>query len=138
MTGRNALLAMAALAAVTGPAPRAAGQLERQWKTSLGRAALLATGEVDTSEPGQLSGPWTASFAGGRFRVRNERTRRGGSGTFVVTGNRVRFVVGSSVAIRPGETANCTVSLHRGRLTFARVPGRSCLAWDAGVWTRAG
>jgi hypothetical protein len=129
---------VAVLAAVAAQSAGAAGPFDGQWKTSVSRAALLATGEVVPSELGQLSGPWTASFAGRRFRMRNERTRAEGTGTFVATGDRVRFVFRSGVAVRPGQAADCTFSIYRGRLAFAKVPGRSCLALDAATWTKAG
>ena len=131
----------AAVAAISVVGPASAGSQPRtpidgRWHASMTRAGLLRTGEVGPAEVGLLSGPWTATFGGGRFQVRNERTGGGGKGTFAVTGNVVRFVFASGVGVDPGATAYCTGSVYRDRLTFHAVPGRPCLAWNAAVWTK--
>jgi hypothetical protein len=110
--------------------------LDGRWKSTNTVDGLLQTGEVGAKEVGQLRGTWTAHFAPGRFDVRNQLTGGLGQGTFVVTGNRVRFVFASGVDVRPGSVAVCTASVFRDRLTFTKVPGQSCLAWDAAVWQR--
>jgi hypothetical protein len=136
---RRALLGFFLLTAAVLPASSAAaGPLAGRWKAAITRADLAATGEVSSAAAESLYGPWTARFDGGRFQVRNERTGSVGSGSFVLTGGRVRFVFASGVAVKSGEVAVCTASVFRNRLTFGKVPGRPCLAWDAATWTRAG
>jgi hypothetical protein len=133
------LAAAVAATSVVGPASAASqprSPIDGRWHASTTRTGLLRTGEVGPAEVGLLSGPWTATFGGGRFRVRNERTGGVGKGTFAVTGNVVRFVFARGVGLDPGATAYCTESLYRDRLTFHAVPGRSCLAWNAAVWTK--
>jgi hypothetical protein len=138
---RTALLLGPAAAVIAAAPALGAGAptlLDGRWKATFTRAALVRTGEVSPNALGSLYGPWTASFAGGRFRTRNERTGGGGAGTFAVSGGRVRFVFATGIAVRSGSAAVCIASVYRGRLTFRRVPGRSCLGWDAAVWTRVG
>jgi hypothetical protein len=113
--------------------------LDGRWKASMTAEALLKTREVDPKHVPLLYGPWTADFSAGRFDVRNERTGRLGHGTFVVTGDLVRFVFASGVGVKPGSRAVCTASVFlRDRLTFTKLAGRPCLAFEAAVWTRVG
>jgi hypothetical protein len=125
-----------ALAALRGSGP--SSLLDGRWKTSVTVDDLVRTGEVEAREAGQLRGPVTAEFAAGHFQVRNERTGGLGTGTFVVTGDLVRFVFAKGVLLKPGSVAVCSASVFRDRLAFKRVPGRQCLAWEASVWTRVG
>jgi len=131
-----AVAASPALGALRGSGP--SSLLDGRWKTSMTADALLRTGEVSTKHVPLLAGPWTAVFRAGRFEVRNERTGGGGHGTFVVNGNLVRFVFAAGVALKPGSTAVCAATVFRDRLTFTKVLGRPCLAWNAAVWTRVG
>jgi hypothetical protein len=131
-----AVAASPALAALRSSGPSSV--LDGRWKTSMTVGDLAGTGEVGAKEAVQLRGPLTAEFVAGRFQVRNERTGGLGNGTFVVTGDRVRFVFVKGVDVKPGSVAVCTVSVFRDRLTFKKLPGRQCLAWEAAVWTRVG
>jgi hypothetical protein len=131
-----AVAASPALAALRNSGPSSV--LDGRWKTSVTVADLVGTGEVDAKEALQLRGPVTAEFVAGHFQVHNERTGGLGNGTFVVTGDRVRFVFVKGVDVKPGSVAVCAASVFRNRLTFKRVPGRQCLAWEASVWTRVG
>jgi hypothetical protein len=134
-------LAAVLAAATAGTAParmpvvQAGSPIDGRWHASMTRTGLLGTGEVDLTEAAQLYGPWTARFANGRFQARNERTGRGASGTFVVSGKFVRFVFATGIGLEPGDVAVCNASVYRDRLTFARVPGRPC-RWNVAVWTR--
>jgi hypothetical protein len=131
--------AVAATEFVASPAARplsaAASPIEGRWKASLTRASLLRTGNVDPVLAAQLYGPWTAQFANGRFQARNERTGRGASGTFRVSGKLVRFVFATGIGLEPGDVGFCNASVYRDRLTFTRLPGRPC-RWEDAVWTR--
>lgn len=136
------LAALVAASSVSNAAVRVDGSpissssIDGRWSASITRAALLRTGEVPPAEVGELYGPWSAQLANGRFRLRNQRTGRGGQGTFTISGYVVRFVFTSGVAVRPGAVAVCRESVYRDRLTFTRVAARPCLAWDAAVWVR--
>ena len=110
--------------------------LDGRWKATITHDGLLRTGEVDPAEARKLYGPWTAQFANGRFQTLNTRTGRGAQGTFTISGKLIRFVFATGVGIKPGAVAVCAESVYRDRLTFTKVPGRRCLAFNAAVWTR--
>jgi hypothetical protein len=139
----SAVVAAAAAAALlTAARPGAAHTLpvspiDGRWTATMSRAALMRTGEADEASALRLYGPYTARFANGRFEIRNGRTDRGAAGTFTISGKHVRFVFAYGVGIERGEIAVCAQSVYRDRLTFTKVPGRPCLAWNAAVWTRA-
>jgi hypothetical protein len=137
----SAVVAAAAIAAVLTVASASARSLptspiDGRWTATLTRTELIRTGEVNLRDAFKLYGPYTAQFADGHFRALNKRTGRGAAGTFTVTGRLVRFVFAYGVGVKPGTVGVCTESVYRDRLTFARVPGRACEAFEAAVWTR--
>jgi hypothetical protein len=122
--------AAARMAAVHGGSP-----IDGRWETSITRADLLRIGEKPAAAV-ELYGPYTATFANGRFVVRNGRTGHGAKGTFRLSGELVRFVFASGVGVEPGDVGFCSASVYRDKLTFARKAGRPCFAWNAAVWKR--
>jgi hypothetical protein len=110
--------------------------IDGRWTATITRTGLMRTGEVDPASAAKLYGPYTVRFANGRFQIRNERTGRGAAGTFTVSGELVRFVFAYGVGLKRGDVGVCTESVYRDRLTFTKVPGRPCRAFNAAVWTR--
>jgi hypothetical protein len=130
----------AAAAAVTVAQANArslpASPIDGRWTATITRAGLIRTGEVDLASAVKLYGRYTARFTDGRFQVRNGRTGHAAAGTFTVSGKLVRFVFAYGVGLKPGDVGVCTKSIYRDRLTFTKVPGRPCRAFNAAVWTR--
>jgi len=59
------------------------------------------------------------------------------TGTYQVSGNVVRFIFRTGVAVHLGEAYSLRWSVYRDRLTFSGVPGRPTLgAFTIHPWTR--
>lgn len=59
------------------------------------------------------------------------------TGTYRLTGNVIRFVFKTGVAVQLGLTYSLRWSVYRDRLTFSSVPGRPSLgAFTLNPWTR--
>jgi len=109
--------------------------LKGNFTGSLTRAQILReTGSKALAE--KLHGSWTARLADGRFEFRDRDTRADARGTFVVHGNRVKFVFATGVGLKEGQIANYTWSIYRDRLTFKTIPGRPSVLLGF-VWKRA-
>ena len=114
----------------------AASPLDGRWTGSLTRAQILHSGG-SKSLAEKLHGSWTARLANGRFEFRDRDTGTDAHGTFVVNGDRARFLFATGFGIKKGEVGEFTWNVYRGRLTFKAVPGRPALLLDLFVWTRA-
>jgi len=134
--GAAAAAAAALIVTQAGARSLPVSPVDGRWTATITRAGLIRTGEVDPVSAGKLYGPYTAQFGNARFQALNNRTGRGAAGTFTISGKLVRFVFSHGVGIKPGAVAVCAVSVYRDRLTFTKVPGRPCLAFNAAVWTR--
>jgi TRAP-type C4-dicarboxylate transport system substrate-binding protein len=100
--------------------------LQGHWKATLTREELRRSG----ISPGlfeALSGSWSAVFEGARFEFRREEGG-GGTGTYSVDGDTIRFVWDAGIGIRRGEVFLSRWSVYRDRLRFWPVPGQTKLA----------
>ena len=131
------LVVSAVVAAPTAGARNAgATKLDGRWTGSLTRAQVLhSTRSKSLAE--KLHGSWTALLGKGRFEFHDRDTGTDARGTFVVNGNRVRFLFATGLGIKKGQVGEFTWSVYRNRLTFKTVPGRPGVLIDLFIWTRA-
>jgi TRAP-type C4-dicarboxylate transport system substrate-binding protein len=107
-----------------------------RWKTSMTDAQLRRAGATKELAK-MLQGSWNAHFEHGRFDFRNRDTRARARGTFVVHGDRARFVFARAVGLEGGQVAELRWSIYQDRLSFIAIPGRPSLLLDAAPWMRA-
>jgi TRAP-type C4-dicarboxylate transport system substrate-binding protein len=100
--------------------------LQGRWTATLTREELRRSG-ISPGLAETLRGSWWAAFEGGRFEFRREEGG-GGTGTYSVDGDTIRFVWDTGIGIRRGEVFVTRWSIYRDRLRFWPVPGRTKLA----------
>jgi hypothetical protein len=145
MRRMSCLALLAAVSTIAAAAPSlAAGTstIEGRWKTK--RATLqqlLAAGfrRKDAEALAQaVRGTPALDLENGVFKGLDLSTGRVvATGTYRLTGNVIRFVFKTGVAVQLGQTYALRWSVYRDRLTFSSVPARPSLAaFTLNPWTR--
>ena len=133
--------ALAATVAVSPTSAASASRLDGRWKTT--RATLhelLAAGiaRKDAVALERAAKVPALDFHHGAFKGLDLATGRvRGTGTYRLSGDVIRLVFRTGVAVDPGTVYQLRWSVYRDRLTFSSVPGRpSLLLLTLKPWTR--
>jgi hypothetical protein len=140
----SCLALLAALAVVASTASSAAGTsaIEGRWKTKRVTLQSLLDAGFRRKDAEALAhavrGTPAIDLENGMFKGLDFSTGRVvATGTYRLTGNVIRFVFKTGVAVQLGLTYSLRWSVYRDRLTFSSVPGRPSLgAFTLNPWTR--
>jgi hypothetical protein len=140
----SCLALLAALAVVASTPSSAAGTsaIEGRWKTKRVTLQSLLDAGFRRKDAEALAhavrGTPAIDLENGVFKGLDLNTGRVvATGTYRLTGNVIRFVFKTGVAVQLGLTYSLRWSVYRDRLTFSSVPGRPSLgAFTLNPWTR--
>lgn len=138
-----ALLAALAMIAASPPSSAAGtSAIEGRWKTKKVTLQSLLDAGFRRKDAEALAhavrGTPAIDLENGMFKGLDLSTGRVvATGTYRLTGNVIRFVFKTGVAVQLGMTYSLRWSVYRDRLTFSSVPGRPSLgAFTLNPWTR--
>jgi hypothetical protein len=140
----SCLVLLAALAVVASAPSSGAGTsaIDGRWKTKRVTLQRLLDAGFRRKDAEALAhavrGTPAIDLENGVFKGLDLNTGRVvATGTYRLTGNVIRFVFKTGVAVQLGLTYSLRWSVYRDRLTFSSVPGRPSLgAFTLNPWTR--